>query len=44
MGKFACIQKYREMAIEKRGIMYWVNLDPTLGTEITNKTRSALIV
>jgi len=27
----------------KRGEVYWVNLDPTLGTEI-NKTRPALIV
>ena len=27
----------------KRGEVYWVNLDPTLGTEI-NKTRLALIV
>lgn len=27
----------------KRGEVYWVNLDPTLGTEI-NKTRPALII
>ena len=27
----------------KRGEVYWVNLDPTLGTEI-NRTRPALIV
>ena len=31
------------MAMVKRGEVYWVNLDPTLGTEI-NKTRPALIV
>ena len=27
----------------KRGEVYWVNLDPTVGTEI-NKTRPALVV
>ena len=27
----------------KRGEVYWVNLDPTIGTEI-RKTRSALII
>jgi mRNA interferase MazF len=31
------------MAMVKRGEVYWVNLDPTLGTEI-NKTRPALII
>lgn len=31
------------MAMVKRGEVYWVNLDPTLGTEI-NKTRPALVV
>jgi mRNA interferase MazF len=31
------------MAVVKRGEVYWVNLDPTVGTEI-KKTRPALIV
>ena len=31
------------MGVVKRGEVYWVNLDPTIGTEI-NKTRPALIV
>jgi mRNA interferase MazF len=31
------------MAMVKRGEVYWVNLDPTIGTEI-KKTRPALIV
>ncbi|WP_347986418.1 type II toxin-antitoxin system PemK/MazF family toxin [Methylomonas sp. AM2-LC] len=31
------------MAMVKRGEVYWVNLDPTVGTEI-QKTRPALIV
>ncbi len=31
------------MAMVKRGEVYWVNLDPTFGTEI-KKTRPALIV
>lgn len=31
------------MALVKRGEVYWVNLDPTVGTEI-RKTRPALIV
>lgn len=31
------------MGMVKRGEVYWVNLDPTIGTEI-NKTRPALIV
>lgn len=31
------------MGMVKRGEVYWVNLDPTIGTEI-QKTRPALIV
>ena len=31
------------MGVVKRGEVYWVNLDPAIGTEI-NKTRPALIV
>jgi mRNA interferase MazF len=31
------------MALVKRGEVYWVNLDPTIGTEI-HKTRPALVV
>lgn len=31
------------MGMVKRGEVYWVNLDPTIGTEI-KKTRPALIV
>jgi mRNA interferase MazF len=31
------------MAVVKRGEVYWVNLDPTVGSEI-QKTRPALIV
>ena len=31
------------MAMVKRGDVYWVNLDPTVGTEI-RKTRPALII
>jgi mRNA interferase MazF len=31
------------MAVVRRGEVYWVNLDPTVGTEI-KKTRPALIV
>jgi len=31
------------MAMVKRGEVYWVNLDPTFGTEI-KKTRPALII
>jgi len=31
------------MGVVKRGEVYWVNLDPTIGTEI-KKTRPALIV
>jgi mRNA interferase MazF len=31
------------MGVVARGEVYWVNLDPTLGTEI-NKTRPALVV
>jgi mRNA interferase MazF len=31
------------MGVVKRGEVYWVNLDPTIGSEI-NKTRPALIV
>jgi len=31
------------MAVVKRGEVYWVNLDPTVGTEI-KKTRPALVV
>lgn len=31
------------MAVVKRGQVYWVNLDPTIGTEI-RKTRPALVV
>jgi len=31
------------MAMVKRGEVYWVNLDPTFGTEI-KKTRPALVV
>lgn len=31
------------MDVVKRGEVYWVNLDPTIGTEI-KKTRPALIV
>ena len=31
------------MAVVKRGEVYWVNLDPTFGTEI-KKTRPALVV
>jgi len=31
------------MAVVKRGEVYWVNLDPTFGTEI-KKTRPALII
>ncbi len=31
------------MAIVNRGEVYWVNLDPTVGTEI-KKTRPALVV
>ena len=31
------------MAMVKRGDVYWVNLDPTVGTEI-RKTRPALVV
>jgi mRNA interferase MazF len=31
------------MGVVKRGEVYWVNLDPTLGSEI-KKTRPALIV
>ncbi len=31
------------MGVVKRGEVYWVNLDPTVGTEI-KKTRPALVV
>ena len=31
------------MGVVKRGEVYWVNLDPTIGTEI-KKTRPALVV
>lgn len=31
------------MAVVKRGEVYWVNLDPTVGTEI-RKTRPGLVV
>ncbi|MEY4591432.1 MAG: hypothetical protein RIR18_327 [Pseudomonadota bacterium] len=31
------------MGLVKRGDVYWVNLDPTIGTEI-RKTRPALVV
>ena len=31
------------MGVVARGEVYWVNLDPTIGTEI-NKTRPALVV
>lgn len=31
------------MGVVKRGEVYWVNLDPTIGTEI-RKTRPALII
>lgn len=31
------------MGMVKRGEVYWVNLDPTFGTEI-KKTRPALVV
>ncbi|MDT4329499.1 type II toxin-antitoxin system PemK/MazF family toxin [Methylomonas sp. MS20] len=31
------------MGVVKRGDVYWVNLDPTVGTEI-RKTRPALVV
>ena len=31
------------MAMVKRGEVYWVNLDPTVGTEI-RKTRPALVI
>lgn len=31
------------MGVVKRGEVYWVNLDPTIGSEI-NKTRPALVV
>ncbi|NJA07384.1 type II toxin-antitoxin system PemK/MazF family toxin [Methylococcaceae bacterium WWC4] len=31
------------MGVVKRGDVYWVNLDPTVGTEI-QKTRPALVV
>jgi mRNA interferase MazF len=31
------------MAMVKRGEVYWVNLDPTVGTEI-KKTRPALVI
>ena len=31
------------MGVVKRGEVYWVNLDPTIGTEI-KKTRPALII
>lgn len=35
--------KPSEIKIIKRGEVYWVNLDPTVGTEI-RKTRPALII
>ncbi|MHB1100294.1 MAG: type II toxin-antitoxin system PemK/MazF family toxin [Burkholderiales bacterium] len=31
------------MGVVKRGEVYWVNLDPTIGTEI-KKTRPALVI
>jgi mRNA interferase MazF len=43
MGMVAITRTSKMPQVVKRGEVYWVNLDPTVGTEI-RKTRPALVI